>query len=412
MYGAADVGKSTTFARLAESLSSEEAMEARALLKQLKFEIVAKQRNVHVPAILVVSSKLTSTNLEEAVEACQSGSVRVVGVECLRQSLDQRVVLVDRQVPVLHYFLRGKTVCFSGISTIIKAKLSTLVQAMGGLISPGLSLTVTHLVTTALKSDKCQVAIRQNQEGSAEINIVSPKWVEDCWEKSAALDEIAFCIRAPIFEGERMSCTLFPPDERTRISKLAKEYGAEFVCDLDSKCTRLIAMSAESPKYEYAVKRGISVVSLMWLQDSCRRATRLPDFRKLEYLVSAKACSSARSDVHQAIATYSTPPLQISADNTDSRDGFAAYVPKHAIEQSKDQCGRIDLLQNTNSRNAESTIFDRLKFFLTAELSTKDCRDLSIMCRLVFACSSLLSRLLVSATIHVMRMLSRDDVEI
>lgn len=77
-------------------------------------------------------------------------------------------------------------------------------------------------------------------------------------------------------------CTTgFDPDQRERAYKIARECGASAKGDLTKKTTHLVVLTSSPPskskKYEFAVRWGVHVVTLSWLEACHATRTRVPE---------------------------------------------------------------------------------------------------------------------------------------
>jgi len=59
--------------------------------------------------------------------------------------------------------------------------------------------------------------------------------------------------------------------------KLAEQYGAKCLTDLDDTCTHVISYRCDTSKVMCAVERGLEVVTPEWIQNSIFRWERLPE---------------------------------------------------------------------------------------------------------------------------------------
>ncbi len=70
-----------------------------------------------------------------------------------------------------------------------------------------------------------------------------------------------------VLEGLTVCVTGFNSQEREELRRRIRKLGAGFSLDLTKHCTHLIAKYATGSKYEYAVKWGLPVVSVLWIED-------------------------------------------------------------------------------------------------------------------------------------------------
>jgi hypothetical protein len=348
-----------SFAKLSSNLSTEEEREARKFLRELSIEIMQGNKTSSSPGTLIVSSKCPAAALNLADD---NPGWRIIGVEVLRHCVQENINLPQRKTPVLTCQLKTAFICFSSLSSEEKLRLSRLAECMGGNVCPGLSLDVTHLVAENLESTKCQFVLEHAKKGKSLVRIVNKNWLNDCWDfrhKLPKPSELEYLLPVDIFRGMRMSCTGFEIDERTNLSRLAKRFGATFKTDLDSRCTHLIAHTPSGTKYNFAVRRGIPVVSSTWLIQSCLRYTCLPcDYDFNEGLSQSQ--SATRTSAHSTPA--GTQICDIYEDRSSQNEGLVIGKSERA-------------------GNEECSFFEDLKFYFPSELSANECRELGIFCR-------------------------------
>lgn len=353
------------FAKLSPDLNAEEEREARIFLRQLCIEIIRFKKGDSEQAIsflLIVSSEKPDDAL---MLSNQYPECRIIGVEVLRHCVKENINLPQRKTAVLTCQLKTAFICFTGLSSEAKLRLSRLAEFMGGNVCSGLSFDVTHLIADNLESEKCKYVLKNASTSKSSVKIVNRKWLEDCWELRHGMQvpsALAYLLPVDILRGTRMSCTGFDLEERALVSKLAKRFGANFKTDLDGKCTHLIAKTEYGKKYEFALQRGIPVVSFRWLVQSCIRYTCLPcDFEFDD--------SSSDSQSVYLNSAHSTP---VCRETPESGDVRTSQNEKHQALISE---------KNEIPVSEECSFFEGLKFYFPSDLSQNECRDLGILCR-------------------------------
>jgi DNA replication regulator DPB11 len=73
-------------------------------------------------------------------------------------------------------------------------------------------------------------------------------------------------------EGLVVCATGLSALDRETIRLKAQKLGAGFSLDLTKDCTHLIAKSTSGSKYEYAVKWGLPVASMQWIEDCAAKS--------------------------------------------------------------------------------------------------------------------------------------------
>ena len=367
----------TRLAKLSPDLSIQEEREARIFLRQLSI-VVSHNRKSASDAFLIVSSRSHEDALKHAEE---NPGWKVIGIECLRHCVKNNVDLPQRKDPVLTCQLHKKFVCFSGLSSETKQRLSRLAECMGGTVCSGLSMDVTHLIATNLDSAKCQFVVQQARAGETLVRIVEPLWLEDCWalrDEISLPSELPYLVADNIFSGARMSCTGFDIVVRGDMSRLAKRFGANFLNDLDSKCHYLIANAPTGNKYEFARQRGIAVVSWDWLVESCLRYTCLPCSN---FGFENEGSSSSSLNLGSAHST----PGDTSCEKSRRRgiSSQNAAEPPHPREPQGKAAHRDQVAAETGDGHdsEEQSFFEGMKFYFPADLSASDRRELGLLCR-------------------------------
>ncbi|KAJ3013044.1 UNVERIFIED_CONTAM: hypothetical protein HDU68_000894 [Siphonaria sp. JEL0065] len=110
------------------------------------------------------------------------------------------------------------------------------------------------------------------------IPIVHPSWINACLAlhsrlkvASLSIDDVAEATKQHAIKalsGLRICVTGFDLEQRNRIEGQVKSLGAAFDSDLTRECSHLVALNSTGKKYEFALKNGIKVVGLAWVDEA------------------------------------------------------------------------------------------------------------------------------------------------
>lgn len=113
---------------------------------------------------------------------------------------------------------------------------------------------------------------RSNEEVTSSLAKRVKREKKDEDEDESTLPPLKKCV---------LCTTGFDAEQRERTAKMARECGASIKGDLTKKTTHLIVLTNNAPskskKYEFAVRWGVHVVPLSWLEACHNTQTRLPE---------------------------------------------------------------------------------------------------------------------------------------
>ncbi|EYB95197.1 hypothetical protein Y032_0162g3401 [Ancylostoma ceylanicum] len=208
--------------------------------------------------------------------------VNLYGAHVVRQTLSNGGSLPRWDFPVYALNLTGACVCFTGLPLEKRDELKAKINYMNGVVSPGLTEKVTHLVT-----EYCDSQSKKYTEARRMcLPIMSTTWVEKAWEAAQALSSNSFTAkelvqqyRLPIFNKMVITATGVGGDERMDIARLIELNGGRFSGDMKrNECTHLIADQTKGTKYKKAREWGsIKIVRASWLRKSVQAGYVLPE---------------------------------------------------------------------------------------------------------------------------------------
>ncbi|VDK66467.1 unnamed protein product [Cylicostephanus goldi] len=216
--------------------------------------------------------------------------VNLYGAHAVRRTLEIGGALPRWDFPVYSLNLSGACVCFTGLPLEKRDELKAKINYMNGIVSPGLTEKVTHLVTDycdtqskkytvrtfavavpiLLSCKLCITAFSMQEARRMCLPIMSPLWIEKAWEaaqkfssENFASAELTQRYRTPIFnqmvslEGFELrfdsvvTATGIGGDERIDIARLVELNGGRFSGDMKrNECTHLIADHMRGTKYK------------------------------------------------------------------------------------------------------------------------------------------------------------------
>ncbi|KAK6727930.1 hypothetical protein RB195_005535 [Necator americanus] len=208
--------------------------------------------------------------------------VNLYGVHVVRQTLNNGGSLPRWDFPVFSLNLTGACVCFTGLSLEKRDELKAKINYMNGIVSPGLTEKVTHLVTEC-----CDTQSKKYTEARRMcLPIMSPIWIEKAWEAAQMFSSDMFSskeltqqYRIPIFNKMVITATGIGGDERMDIARLIELNGGRFSGDMKrNECTHLIADQTKGTKYKKAREWGsVRIVRASWLRKSVQAGYVLPE---------------------------------------------------------------------------------------------------------------------------------------
>ncbi|CAJ0592484.1 unnamed protein product [Cylicocyclus nassatus] len=208
--------------------------------------------------------------------------VNLYGAHAVRHTLNIGGALPRWDFPVYSLNLTGACVCFTGLPVGKRDELKMKINYMNGIVSPGLTEKVTHLVT-----DYCDTQSKKYTEARRMcLPIMSPLWIEKAWEASQKFSlenftstELNQRYRTPIFNRMVVTATGIGGDERIDIARLVELNGGRFSGDMKrNECTHLIADHMRGAKYKKAREWGsVKIVRASWLRKSIQAGYVLPE---------------------------------------------------------------------------------------------------------------------------------------
>eukprot|EP01103_Thecamoeba_quadrilineata_P011037 TRINITY_DN2550_c0_g1_i1.p1 TRINITY_DN2550_c0_g1~~TRINITY_DN2550_c0_g1_i1.p1 ORF type:complete len:537 (+),score=89.86 TRINITY_DN2550_c0_g1_i1:83-1693(+) len=227
----------------------------------------------------------------EKLEELKTKGARIVGPQCIYDSIKNNKQLPLKSHPVFSRTLEGLHICCTGMALDLRNATETLVRYMNGNYSSDFTNRTDFLIATEVGTAKYQVAVLRG------VPVLKPSWILQCWQMFS-LQPIKSSVLPP-FAGCIISVTGLATSTRNTICKLVTTYGGTFSADLTRNCTHLIAQSQTGLKFKFATSWGIHVVTLDWLLDSVNLGA-CADLRK--YLMFPKT---------SPMSTYfSLPPLR------------------------------------------------------------------------------------------------------
>ncbi|KIH52433.1 BRCA1 protein, partial [Ancylostoma duodenale] len=170
-----------------------------------------------------------------AFEHLKKLGVNLYGAHVVRQTLSSGGSLPRWDFPVYALNLTGACVCFTGLPLEKRDELKAKINYMNGVVSPGLTEKVTHLVTEYCDSQSKKYTV--------------------------------------------ITATGVGGDERMDIARLIELNGGRFSGDMKrNECTHLIADQTKGTKYKKAREWGsIKIVRASWLRKSVQAGYVLPE---------------------------------------------------------------------------------------------------------------------------------------
>jgi len=143
------------------------------------------------------------------------------------------------------------------LDTSRKTLQRELILSMGGHYQQYLDKQVTVLVVGQTGTDKYKFAKRED------IALVTDQWIRDCFQQRRRVDPAGY--KPQIFLGLKFCATQVQAGVRSYIENEATLRGGEYTADLrKDHNTHLIAVRADGPKFEFAHKWKMKVVTPKW----------------------------------------------------------------------------------------------------------------------------------------------------
>ncbi|XP_062568872.1 DNA topoisomerase 2-binding protein 1-A-like [Saccostrea cucullata] len=196
---------------------------------------------------------------------------RIFGPLCILSSLEYKLDIPKRSVPVYNLAMKDIVVCCTNLVKQKRNELHEKVEAMGGLASRDLTHNVTHLIAGEVGSKKYQVATSMGKQ------IYLPCWVDKVWEASqtkhihgSSGEFLEYS--CPVFKGLVITVSGLDSEERNQVKKAVEAEGGKYTGEMKvNECTHLIINKPKGAKYEFAKKWKIHIVKSDWLYDSIER---------------------------------------------------------------------------------------------------------------------------------------------
>ena len=279
----------------------------------------------------------------------------MIGAELLQESLEKNISL-----PVLH---SSKPAVFSAILTGVVISTSQLTKSernsvtekamfMGARVTHSYTSSVTHLITNTSGTQKYQLAIKRGDF------IITPQWINDCWEKNTLISENLYKIEEPMFKQTKPSnedTDILPkPDEITLNSKhytiedkntfnsdnnLSFIHSPKKISFLPlSGC--VICVSGYSSKQRYAITKiatDLGAIYSVNLQNNITHFLCENPLRKkfeeaksigVKYCVSGKwleECNNRQIHVDESDYIVSSPFSNNDDDNNSKKSKYSAF---------------------------------------------------------------------------------------
>ncbi|KAJ3121213.1 hypothetical protein HK100_012466, partial [Physocladia obscura] len=226
----------------------------------------------------------------------------------------------------------------TGLPSDERTAVEEACELIGAVFSPSLTNSTTHLIATpsAPISEKYRVAARLG------IPIVCVEWL---WAiqalkpnqllSPASVAEFTHEHRIQPLSSLSICITGFDFETRSQVESIAKSLGASFEVDLSRICSHLIAKEPKGNKWEFAIKYGITVVSLDWIY-ACKESNE-PELKPIDENANSsnnqksvlkekgKAATDVFSNANE-VAMPKSPPTPI-IPNRDAPATFRKKIP-------------------------------------------------------------------------------------
>lgn len=262
---------------------------------------------------------------------------RIFGPLCILSSLEYKLDIPKRNVPVYNLAMKDVVVCCTNLVKQLRNELHEKVEAMGGTVSRDLTSSVTHLIAGEVGSKKYQVA------ASAGKQIYLPSWVNKVWEASQTKHIHGSSSQfleysCPIFKGLVITVSGLDSEERNQVKKAVEDEGGKYTGEMKvNECTHLIINKPKGAKYEFAKKWRINIVKSDWLYDSIEKG----------YCLEEKQFSLTDNSETKAEVKTSTP----EKDN-GPRDRMSTLADISCISN-------VSIIQTTHLNETSSTTQNR-----------------------------------------------------
>lgn len=163
-------------------------------------------------------------------------------------------------VTALSRLLSSAVVCCSALAPADKKVVQLCCKTLGGVYSANLNHECTHLILGRTGTNKHVAAM-----DISHVQIVVLDWILDSFVDGFRAHEEGFPV--PAFYNCRVCVTGLDWNKRKEVETYVTDHGGEYVKNLTSDCTHLVANAPEGNKYEFAVANSIPVVSLDWVNE-------------------------------------------------------------------------------------------------------------------------------------------------
>ncbi|KAL2916595.1 DNA topoisomerase 2-binding protein 1 [Polyrhizophydium stewartii] len=222
--------------------------------------------------------------------------------------------------------LAGFVVCVSALSEADRALVERRVLELGGSFSGCLTTQVTHLISSSTSTEK----YKRNGFLASSRHPPTTSRFEPLSTLGAMLEELTFCAclqpfqhyLLPPFKGILVCVSGYPTSIRSEIEQRVMDLGGAFTFALSRDCTHLICSSPSGSKYNFAREWKLSIVSIEWLNECCRKNGRVDE------------------------ADFPVVPIDESADGGDIPDGGEGveWSRTNADETSKFLCASFHIV--------------------------------------------------------------------
>ncbi|KAL0491930.1 DNA topoisomerase 2-binding protein [Acrasis kona] len=168
----------------------------------------------------------------------------------------------------LRFALEVKVVCFSNYKRKIKDDLAVIAEKLGLTVHNNFTEAVHVMISDTRITEKSRAA------EIMKVPIVSSNWLTESAKRGELLELPKFilaCLAGVVV------CVSGAVGDRSTIQSQCKKYGGEFSNTLHSSCTHLLLKTIGGDKYEYALKRKITVVEPEWLYNSIKNKSIEPE---------------------------------------------------------------------------------------------------------------------------------------
>ncbi|CAJ0962679.1 unnamed protein product, partial [Mesorhabditis belari] len=228
-------------------------------------------------------------------EMLKNKKCKTISSFLVRECLREETPLPKINVPIYSKHLNGVRITFTGFTTEEKERLTSLVFAMGGHVSPRFSERITHMVANGYIPDN---AGKYRAAKQLNVPIMDVSWLEDAWLKAQAHEPFNCASndfvrehQMPLFKGLVITKTGISQAQMTDLIRAIEINGGKYSPSLTQQCTHMITESCSGDKYrkvkdwekrskaeEKGVRR-VYLVNLKWLMKSIEAGYIQPESR-------------------------------------------------------------------------------------------------------------------------------------